>query len=275
MSSLKQLEKDQFESLLGMSSGYVLEFSDRTFAAFFRETVNVDIDDAKYQQNGTSKAKRLRAFWEQESDPIVGKVLAELLEYWSCQNPNPTPDTQLRFDRCKAIVERLHGRQRTQGESEAQFLDRDLGAVSIKSVRIDATLLPILEARFEEATRCIQNGAPLAAIFLCGSILEGLLLGLACADPQQFNQAPNSPKDKAGKVKLFQDWSLAQFIDVSYELGHLKLDVKKYSHTLRDFRNYIHPFQQMSTGFNPDRHTAEICLQVLKACIASLSGQRN
>jgi hypothetical protein len=226
MSTLKQLDKDQFESLFGMSSGYVLEFSDRTFAAFFRETVNVDIDEAKYQQTGTSKAKRLRAFWELESDSIVGKVLTELLEHWSYKNPNPNPDTKLRFDRCRTVVERLLGRPRTQGDSEAQFLGRDLGVISIKSVRIDATLLPILEARFEEATRSIQNGAPLAAIFLCGSILEGLLLGLACADPQKFNQAPNSPKNQAGKVKPFQDWSLAQFIDVSYELGHLKLDVK-------------------------------------------------
>jgi len=36
----------------------------------------------------------------------------------------------------------------------------------------------------------------------------------------------------------------------------------------------IHPFQQMSSRFSPDRHTAAICLQVLKAAIASLSGQR-
>src|SRR4051812_11089685 len=100
MSSLRPLEKEQFESLFGMSSGYVLEFSDRTFADFFRDTVNIDIGDLKYQRNGGSKAKRLRAFWDLESDAIVGKVLAELLEYWSYQNPSPKPDTQSLCERC-------------------------------------------------------------------------------------------------------------------------------------------------------------------------------
>ena len=98
--------------------------------------------------------------------------------------------------------------------------------------------------------------------------------GSRLANPQRFNQAPNSPKDMAGKVKPFPEWSLVQFIDVACELGYLKLDVKKFSHALRDFRNYIHPYQQLSSRFAPDQHTARICLQVLKAGIASLGGQR-
>jgi hypothetical protein len=109
---------------------------------------------------------------------------------------------------------------------------------------------------------------------MCGSVLEGLLLGVALADPKRFNQAASAPTDNAGKVKQFPEWSLAQFIDVSCELGFLKLDVKKFSHALRDFRNFIHPYQQLSSRFEPDRHTAEICIQVLKAAIASLSGKR-
>jgi hypothetical protein len=122
--------------------------------------------------------------------------------------------------------------------------------------------------------RCLAAGSPLAVIFHCGSILEGLLLDVASANPGQFNQAPNSPKDKVGKTKRFSDWKLAELIDVACELGYLRLDVKKFSHSLRDFRNYIHPHEQMSSGFRPDKHTAEICLQVLRAAIASLSGER-
>lgn len=92
--------------------------------------------------------------------------------------------------------------------------------------------------------------------------------------PKEFNQAANSPKDKENKVKPFQEWSLAQFIDVAHGLGALKLDVKKFSHELRDFRNYIHPYQQLVSKFTPDKHTAEICLQVLRAAIVDLSGGR-
>ncbi len=50
--------------------------------------------------------------------------------------------------------------------------------------------------------------------------------------------------------------------------------VKKFSHSLRDFRNYIHPYEQVSSRFNPDEHTARISWQVLKAALFQLSGQK-
>jgi hypothetical protein len=39
---------------------------------------------------------------------------------------------------------------------------------------------------------------------------------------------------------------------------------------MRDFRNYIHPYQQLSSNFDPDEHTAKMCLQVLNAVISDL-----
>jgi hypothetical protein len=54
----------------------------------------------------------------------------------------------------------------------------------------------------------------------------------------------------------------------------MKPDVKKFSHGLRDFRNYIHPYEQMQSGFAPDEHTAKLCFQVLKAALASVAGER-
>ena len=274
MSSLKTVEKQPLEELLEMSGGYVLDFTNHTFAAMFAETVGRDIYSSAYEKYGDSKAKRLRAFWEMETDAVVGKVLSELLEVWAYKHPEPSPKQIATAGRCKDIVGRLLGKQPSAEEVEAEFLSRDFKDLAIETIPIEASLIPILKSRFEEARRSLQAGAPLAAIFMCGSVLEGLLLGTALADAQRFNQATSSPKDKANKVKSFPEWSLAQLIDVSFELGYLKLDVKKFSHGLRDFRNYIHPFQQMSSRFSPDKHTGEICFQVLKAAIASLSGAR-
>lgn len=268
------LERDCIEQLFGMGSGYVMDFSNRTFAEFFRENARVDIYAEKYAGNGDSKAKRLRAFIELENDALVGRVLSELLEYWRYKTPQPSSQDGTLANRANQIVERLLGKPIQPKDSGQEFLKKDFGPVSLQKIPSAGPLVPILEARLAEAIRCFEANAPLAVIFHCGSILEGLLLGIASANPQQFNQAPNSPKDKSGAVKQFHDWSLAQFIDVACELDHLKLDVKKFSHALRDFRNYIHPYEQMSSRFNPDKHTAEICLQVLKAVIASLSRQR-
>ncbi|MGH9439669.1 MAG: hypothetical protein ACRD22_17725, partial [Terriglobia bacterium] len=173
------------------------------------------------------------------------------------------------------VIERLLGKKVQPKESGEEFLKKDFGPLTLQKIPSAAPLASILEARLGEASRCLQVNAPLAVIFHCGSVLEGLLLGVASAHPQEFNQAPSSPKDKDGKVRPLHGWTLSQFIDVACELGFLKLDVKKFSHGLRDFRNYIHPYEQMSARFDPDRHTAEICLQVLKAAIASLSGRRD
>lgn len=274
MSSLKAIERRVFEDLFGMGSGYVLNFSNSTFAEFFRETANIDIYGQKYDFNGDSKAKRLRAFWEKEPDSLVGKVLSGLLEVWqfnAARNGQASDSPQ--YKQAARIIARLTGTWAEPVAIEQEFLRRQYQDVSVKNLSVDAALLPVLESRLAEAQHCIV-AAPLATIFLCGSVLEGILLGVALQSPKLFNQAKNSPKDKYNRVKPFQEWSLAQFIDVAHELGELKLDVKKFSHELRDFRNYIHPYQQLASKFTPDKHTAEICLQVLKAAIADLSGGR-
>ena len=134
--------------------------------------------------------------------------------------------------------------------------------------------VPIIENRLSEARAAMGAGAYLSTIFLCGSVLEAVLLGAAQKEPARFNRASASPKTADGSVKRFHEWSLAQFIDVACEAGLLKPDVKKFSHGLRDFRNYIHPYEQMVSGFTPDQHTAKVCFQVLKAALASVAGER-
>jgi len=277
MGSLKTVEKAQLDELLEMSGGYVLDFTNNTFAEFFRDNANINIYDDKYASNGNSKGNRLRMFWEIEPDEVVGKVLSELMVYWRFKNPTPDDTKTIAAMRCEQIVGRLLGQlveHRT--DPQVDFLDQDLESVSIRNVPLEAPVIEILESRYGEAERCLQNGSPLASIFMAGSVLEGLLLGMASANPKEFNQSRCSPKDsETHKVRAFQGWSLAQFIDVAYEQGYLQLDVKRFSHELRDFRNYIHPYQQMASGFKPDEHTARICLQVLRAAIASLSNQRS
>ena len=110
-------------------------------------------------------------------------------------------------------------------------------------------------------------------MFFYRSILQGIHSAVAALKPEKITQTTASPKDKQGKVKPFHDWTLSNYIDVSCEIGLLDLDVKKFGHALRDFRNYIHPYQQMVSKFNPDKHTAEICMQVLKAAIADISAK--
>lgn len=278
MSSLTDTEKRYFESLLGMGSGYVLDYTDQTFAEFFK-THHVAIHDAKYQTYGSSKAKKLRSFWEQEPDALVGKVLSELLdtsETIGALNGQQSDDAVLA--KARSIVARLEGKSAPSPKPAAQtvddFLHSEFTIPNIQKLPIEAQAVPIIESRLAEARTAMGAGAYLATVLLCGSVLEAVLLGAAQKEPARFNQASASPKAADGSVKRFYEWSLAQFIDAASEIGLLKPDVKKFGHGLRDFRNYIHPYEQMASGFTPDQHTAKVCFQVLKAALASVAGDR-
>jgi hypothetical protein len=271
MSTLKAHEKVIFEKLFDRG-GYVLNFNDRTYAEFFREH-GINIEAEKYRVNGPSKMRRLRVFWEIESDAIVAKVLTAMLEYACAVEKVDSAD------RIKAIsiLNRLSAKA-TNTEQPVQtqedFLKQVYSDLKLARLNIDAQLQSVIEQRIDEIHRSLKSEAALATIFLCGSTLEGLLLDAATKQPQQFNSAKSAPKDKEDKVFQLHSWSLESLINVAHEVGLLSLDVKKYGHALKDFRNYIHPRQQASQGFKPDPHTAKISWQVLQAAIADLSGQR-
>ncbi len=276
MSSLTDIEKRYLERLLGMGSGYVLDYSDATYGEFFSRH-KVNIHGAKYQTYGSSKAKKMRAFWEQEPDSKVGQVLSEMLDSYEadCELNGREVDAGV-LEKSRAIASRLLGKSEAPKSVQTvdDFLAREFAIPNTQKLPIEAQAVSIVEDRLEEARRALSVGAYLSVIFLCGSVLEAVLLGAAQKQPAQFNQASASPKKDDGSVKRFHEWSLAQLIDVSCEVGLLKVDVKKFSHGLRDFRNYIHPYEQMVSGFSPDEHTAKVCFQVLKAALASVAGER-
>jgi hypothetical protein len=108
MANLKGSEKAKLESFLEMKSGYVCDFTNRTFEEFVREHTGVDIYSQKYSG---SKANRLRAFWKTESTHVVAKLLAEMIEYWKLQKATPLYGYQVfnpsLYEECKKIAARL------------------------------------------------------------------------------------------------------------------------------------------------------------------------
>jgi len=107
MSSLSLIEKQKLERELGMSSGYVLGFSNRTFDDFFREVVGVSIYDSYYDQASGSKAHRTRSFWRLAKDEQVLLFLNGLREGWEIYSDEPIPDSAEKL--LKQIIRRLGG----------------------------------------------------------------------------------------------------------------------------------------------------------------------
>ena len=276
MSNLTAVEKRYLEKLLAMDGGYVLDFTNATFEAFFKG-YEVDIHGSPYRTSGTSKAKKLRAFWERESNALVGRVLADMLDNYEaeCDLNDREQDTAL-LAKSREIVARLSGKTPAAPSMPVEgFLDKEFEIPNIQKLPVEFPVAKIIESRLKEARVSLSNGAYLSVIFLCGSVLEGVLLGAAQREPEKFNRSPASPKRSDGKVKPFQDWTLEQFINTACDISVLKPDVKEFSHGLRHFRNYIHPYAQMLANFTPDEHTAKVCFQVLKAALASVAGDRH
>lgn len=275
MANILQIEKLKFEKIFSMAGGYVLDFSNISFQRFIYDIVKIDINNSKYDKYGSSKANRLRTLWEVESDGIVGKITEEMLLYYKAKKTlndqvSETFDNNL-FEECLNTAHKLQKKKLKKEESMdaiEDFLKKEVDEISISALDIDGTVIVILEQRIVEVKKCLNSRASLSVIFLCGSILEGILLGVATKNPNKFNQSSVCPKRKGeSTAKRFHEWSLSNFIDVAHDIGFIGLDVKTYSHSLRSFRNYIHPYQQMSSGFNPDMHTAKISWQVLKAAM--------
>lgn len=79
MNSLSGADKLWLERSFTMSSGYVLDFTDPSFGRFFSH-YGVDIFNTRYEIYGTSKANRLRAFWDLEPDEQVERILFALFD---------------------------------------------------------------------------------------------------------------------------------------------------------------------------------------------------
>lgn len=102
--SLKHNEHAKFEELFDMKTGYVLSYNNSSFASLFATVLDVSIYDEKYATNGDSKAKRLRAFWDSESDGDIGMILSAMLEY---HEDLLRQKNEKLFNECNAIVQRL------------------------------------------------------------------------------------------------------------------------------------------------------------------------
>jgi len=145
--------------------------------------------------------------------------------------------------------------------SKAQLLgglrSRRSGSPDFAAVASDPAGAAFLASKWEEAERCFSARAPLAAVVLLASVLEGALLDLAKSQPAKTGVAPSAPRDERRKVKEIRHWHLADLINVAAELRWISR--KSFAESLRDYRNMIHPAQSRGTPHSITMRVAEAC----------------
>lgn len=108
---IRPIDMSFIDSLFEMGGGYVLDFSNQTFAEFFIDELSIDIDDPRYSVDGSSKAKRLRYLLRTSDSALVVKILLALWEYREANRrrsgiKEQNPDVEIEF--C-LLIERLGG----------------------------------------------------------------------------------------------------------------------------------------------------------------------
>lgn len=228
----------------------------------------------RFEQEKNAKNYQLHIFGMPQDAIISPKITISISRIRDYSNFQCTGDSEeILYKFVKYLNEhrnRLQVPANPPEQTEGDFLKQTFN-FDINNLNIEDSLKPIISARIAEINKNLEAKAYLSVVILSGSTLEGVLLGIAKNNLQKFNTTQAAPKHKdTGVVKHFGEWGLSNFIDVACELGLLQVDTKKFSHTLREFRNYIHPNEQLKSNFHPNEHTAKICYHVLQGAISNL-----
>ncbi len=111
MPNLRPIETRLAFELFETSPGYILDFTNRTFAEFFTQEVGIDIYDDAYADLGTSKGKRFRTFLHKGRPEAVAKALTALWEYRAAmlRSEGDTDSVPNAIEELSAIIQRLGG----------------------------------------------------------------------------------------------------------------------------------------------------------------------
>lgn len=130
-------------------------------------------------------------------------------------------------------------------------------------------LRKIIERDYIEIQRACITSCWKSVIILSGSAIETILLDLLLQHEPAAKTAAKAPKSK-NKTDL-QEWDLSDLINVSVELRLVSPGVEKLSHSVRQYRNLVHPGNEISKGLWVDAEEARIALQVVNMVHRELS----
>ena len=129
--------------------------------------------------------------------------------------------------------------------------NKQITKIDFSPLVTDARMRTILDNRLEEITKCLECSAPLAATIMMGGLLEALFLAHVnrVVDKGPIFKAKAAPKHhQTGKVLPLNEWTLNSYIEVGAELGWITKPAKEIGIVLRNYRNFIHPERELSTG---------------------------
>ena len=130
----------------------------------------------------------------------------------------------------------------------------------------EANIRRIIERDYDEIQRAYISKCWKSVIILCGRTIEAILMDLLIShdtEAKQAKSAPNKPD--------ISRWDLSELINVAVELKLVTEGVEKLSHSIREYRNLVHPGNEIRNRLRFDAEEARISLEVLNILHRDLS----
>jgi hypothetical protein len=134
----------------------------------------------------------------------------------------------------------------------------------------DPKLRAILEQFHAEACSADDSERPIAAVILCGAVLEGML---AFALRRRDQDATTYFRKSHNSSKPLTQWTLEEMIDVAAGIELIGTGPAKGANAIRDFRNLIHPDKLTRRSAPRWPALAKMALAAVADVSASLKGR--
>ena len=123
---------------------------------------------------------------------------------------------------------------------------------------IDTELRKVIERDYREIQTAYVARCWKSVIILSGGVIEALLTDLLIRHSARANAAAKAPKQSD-----ITKWDLADLINVAVELQLVSRGVEKLSHSVRQYRNLVHPGNEVRNKLTFDAEEAKIAIEVL------------
>ncbi len=130
----------------------------------------------------------------------------------------------------------------------------------------DAELRKIVERDYSEIQRALIAGCNKSVIILAGSAIEAILVDCLLADEARARGSRKAPTETD-----IRRWDLNDLINVGVDLNIVTIGVEKLSHSVRQYRNLVHPGNEIRNNLVFDKEEAKIAVEVLHIIHRDLS----
>jgi len=291
-----ELNKDTLMRMGGMINEKMGKCHDDELAKFFDDFIPgnslrcIPISDGPFRVSDQHSQRRQKYIDERLQEINATPAMEQcILKFFAPENFKghfkeletelvPEFNRYLAFDKlkldtndCEAFIrKKIPADEGSPAAPEARPADRPWNreVVDIDFLELEKPIAGIIKSRLEEI-RAGSPQMPQALIWLMGSALEGILLGVAEKHPQAFQNARKA-SGKGGETGNFGKRSLDDFIKTVRQSKLLPEDIAELGRSLKCFRNCIHPYRQRKEKFELSEGIARICFEVLKETLSQL-----